>query len=617
MSFTRSLFAGLTVLLLAQLLPAQTPPPNGELLFMQNCALCHLGAVAEGVPNRDKLAIYETSAIMTALDQEVMRLQGANLTPAERKAIAEYLTGTDFSPQATDYTSGMCPNPPALAAMADDPGWRGWGPDVSNARFQTHGGLSAADVPRLELKWAFGVPGALQSRSQPTVAGGLLFMGSQSGLVVALDAKTGCTHWKYKAGAGVRTAIVIGPQDASEDKSDYAVYFADGRATMYALDAATGKELWTLKVEDHPAAKITGSPTLHAGRLYVGTAGVAEESTAVKPDYGCCTFRGSLTKLDAATGEVIWKTYTVPEPKPRGKNRNGVELRGPAGVSIWSAPTVDGKRGLVYAATGNAFADPPQKTSDAIVAFDLQSGAIRWASQPHSGDTWILGCEGPKGEKLPENPNCPKDLGPDYDFAASPALVTLAGGREVIIATQKSGLGYAFDPAAEGKLLWEYRWGQGSALGGVWGAATDGKLAYFATADILADRHGGLHAVDLESGRQVWHYPPPRPDCVQTVGCSEAQSAALSAIPGVVFTGAADGSIRAHASADGKLLWSHASNREYQTVNDVVARGGSIDGAGPVIAGGMLYVASGNGGMVGMRGNVLLAFGIREDTDSE
>jgi polyvinyl alcohol dehydrogenase (cytochrome) len=145
----------------------------------------------------------------------------------------------------------------------------------------------------------------------------------------------------------------------------------------------------------------------------------------------------------------------------------------------------------------------------------------------------------------------------------------------------------------------------------------DGKLAYFATADILADRHGGLHAVDLESGRQVWHYPPPRPDCVQTVGCSEAQSAALSAIPGVVFTGAADGSIRAHASADGKLLWSHASNREYQTVNDVVARGGSIDGAGPVIAGGMLYVASGNGGMVGMRGNVLLAFGIREDTDSE
>lgn len=613
----RSLLTGLTALLFVSPLPAQTPPPNGELLFMQSCALCHLGAVAEGVPNRDKLATYETSAIVTALDQEVMRLQGANLTPAERTAIAEYLTGTDFTPQETDYAGGMCPNPPELAASADDPGWRGWSVDERNTRYQEHGGLSAADVPRLVLKWAFGIPGVLQSRSQPTLAGGALFMGSQSGLVVALDAKTGCTHWKYKAGAGVRTSIIFGPRDAAAGKSGYAVYFADGKAMAYALDAATGQELWTRRVDEHPAVKITGSPTLHAGRLYVGTAGVAEESTAVKPDYGCCTFRGSLTKLDAATGNVIWKTYTVPEPKPRGKNRNGVELRGPAGVSIWSAPTVDEKRGLVYAATGNAFADPPQKTSDAIVAFDLQSGVIRWASQPRAGDTWILGCEGPKGEKLPENPNCPKELGPDFDFSASPALVTLANGRDVIIATQKSGLGYAFDPAMEGKLLWEYRWGQGSALGGVWGATTDGKQAYFATADILADRHGGLHAVDLESGRRVWYYPPPRPACLQTVGCSEAQSAALSAIPGVIFTGAADGSIRAHASADGKLLWSHASNREYMTVNGVPARGGSIDGAGPVIAGGMLYVASGNGGMMGMRGNVLLAFGVGEDTDSE
>src|SRR3972149_6187150 len=256
----RTLLAGLTALFLAAPSPAPTPPPNGGLLFMRGCAPCPLGAVAEGVPNRDKLATYETSAIVTALDQEVMRLQGANLTPAERTAIAEYLTGTDFTPQETDYAGGMCPNPPAFAAFADDPGWRGWGPDMRNTRFQTHGGLGAADVPRLELKWAFGVPGVLQSRSQPTVAGGLLFMGSQSGLVVALDAKTGCTHWKYKAGAGVRTSIVLGPRDAVEGEAGHAVYFADGKAIAYALDSATGKELWTRRVDEHPAAKITGSP---------------------------------------------------------------------------------------------------------------------------------------------------------------------------------------------------------------------------------------------------------------------------------------------------------------------------------------------------------------------
>ena len=616
MPSNRPILSGLVLLFLTPSVFSQTPAPNGELLFMQSCSFCHLITPAEGVPTREALSRYESSALLNSMNEGTMRIQAEVLSPEERIAIAEYLSGTPFTPPVTDYTAGMCSNSPDLSRIRDDNGWKGWSPDSHNTRYQEHGGLSAADIPKLKLRWAFGIPGVTQSRSQPAVAGGLLFLGNQSGLIVALDAKTGCTHWKHRVGAGVRTAIAIGARDGQDREPEYAVYFADARTVVYALDARTGEEIWSTRIDEHPAARITGAPTLHQRRLYVPVSGIAEEATAARPDYECCTFRGSLAALDTGNGKILWKTYTVDEPKPRGKNSNGTQLWGPAGVSLWSAPTVDAARGLTYAASGNAFADPPSPASDAIIAFDLENGTIRWISQPRPGDTWILGCEGPAGEKLAENPNCPKDLGPDFDFAASPALITLADGRDRLIATQKSGLGYALDPDQEGRILWEYRWGVGSSLGGVWGAATDGRHAFFATADQLTPNPGGLHAVDVVSGKRTWYVPPSPPTCTQIPGCSPAQSAALTAIPGVVFTGAADGSIRAYASNDGALLWNHDSNREYTTVNEVQARGGSIDGAGPVVADGMLFVTSGNGGFVGMRGNVLLAFGVRDTGES-
>jgi polyvinyl alcohol dehydrogenase (cytochrome) len=498
---------------------------------------------------------------------------------------------------------GACQTTAPLTDPAAGPRWNGWGASVTNARFQptTQAGLRAADIPKLKLKWAFGIPNVSQARSQPAVVGGRLFMASDSGMVYALDPKSGCTYWTFKAQAGVRAAISV-------DRA--AIYFADTKANAYALDRATGKPLWIRRVDDHPFAKSTGAPTLYEGRLYVTAAGVGEETSATRPDYECCTFRGSVSALDAATGEVLWKAYTIPEsPKPRGKSSTGAQLWGPSGAGVWSAPTIDARRGLVYVATGNGYSDPPQKTSDAVIAFDLKTGAMKWSRQVTPKDVWVLGCNSRPDQ--PPNPSCPDDVGPDFDFAASPILTTLPNGRDLIVIPQKSGVAYALDPDKEGQIVWQYRFGRGSPIGGVWGAAVDAEHAYFSAADYNTPAPGGLHAVRLDTGERAWYTAPKQPPLCGTAPlCSTAQSAALTVIPGVVISGSADGGIRAYSSRDGSLLWEFDTNRPFETVNAVKASGGSFDGPGAVVADGMLYVTSGNGGLVGRPGNVLLAFGV-------
>lgn len=588
--------------------------PNAEALFAQHCAACHVNPTEDDVPTRAAMGTLAPNAIVESLTEGTMRLQGQALTEDQRVAIAELVTGRPVLAAAVSLDQGLCTASTPFRGVGSGPVWNGWGPDVRNTRFQKDaGGIKPGNVGDLQLKWAFGIADVTQSRSQPAIVGGRLFMASQSGAIYALDPATGCTYWTYKAQAGVRTAISVGPVGSANAPTGYAIYFADAQARAYAVDAATGKELWVRKVDEHPAARATGAPTLHAGRLYVVTSGVSEETAASMPDYECCTFRGSMTSLDATTGEVVWKTYTVDEPKRRGTSTSGKPLWGPAGAPIWSAPTVDEKRGLIYAATGNAYADPPPRTSDAIVAFEIATGRIRWINQIMP-DVWILGCGAPLGGGEPttaeDNPNCPEDVGPDFDFSASPVLVTLGNGRDGLVVTQKSGVAYLLDPDRRGREIWEYRWGRGSPVGGVWGAAADESRAYFAVADQLTPAPGGLHAVDLATGQRAWYAPPQAPVCAPGPGCSPAQSAALTAIPGVVFSGGADGAVRAYSSDDGKVLWTFDTNRDFMTVNGVKGDGGSIDGPGPVIAGAMVYVTAGNGGIVGMPGNVLLAFGL-------
>jgi polyvinyl alcohol dehydrogenase (cytochrome) len=424
-----------------------------------------------------------------------------------------------------------------------------------------------------------------------------VFVGSQNGTVYSLDARTGCIYWTFSAKGGVRTAIVLGARE---------VYFGDTAANAYALDAETGQQLWVRKVETHPLARVTGAPTVHDGRLYVPVSSY-EEAQGSDPQYGCCTFRGSVVALDAKTGTIEWKTHMIEdEARPRGKSTAGVTLWGPSGSGIWSAPTVDVKRRLLYVGTGNTYSGPPQPSSDAVVALELATGKIRWIQQVTPNDIYISNCR-----PGAQNPNCPERNGPDYDFGSPPMLTTLPDGKDIIVIGQKSGVGFAMDPDRAGAVIWQYRAGQGGVLGGIeWGSAIDAENAYFAVSDITHPQPGGLHAVKVATGERVWFAAPPPLTCTAGRGCSAAQSAAVTAVSGVVFSGSNDGALRAYSSRDGTIVWEYNTNREFETVNGVQAKGASMLGPGPAIAGGMLFVNSGYGAFGGRAGNVLLAFGV-------
>ena len=414
--------------------PAVAQAPNGEALFEEHCAACHLADVIPRALAIDNMRALPPAAIVGALTDGAMQQQGEELSPAERRAIAEFITGRRVAADAV-LADGACTSTETAGwpGLDDGPQWNGWGVDVNNSRFQSaeHARVPAADVPRLRLQWAFGYPNSATAQSQPTVVGGRLFVASERGVVYALDAKTGCTHWTFAAQSGVRSAMTV---TRLPDRRQ-ALYFGDFNANVYALDAATGAEIWRRDVETHEGARITGAPVYHDGRLYVPVSSL-EELLAANPEYPCCTFRGSIAALDAATGEVIWQSFTIPAtPRPRGRNPDGFFLMGPSGAAVWSAPTIDAERGLVYAATGNAYTEPAADTSDAIIAFDIDTGAIRWTNQLTPDDAFILNCGG-------GNPNCPDDNGPDFDFGASPVLVTSDGGRDLLVIGQKAGMGY-------------------------------------------------------------------------------------------------------------------------------------------------------------------------------
>jgi polyvinyl alcohol dehydrogenase (cytochrome) len=598
-----------------------------EDLFLQNCGSCHLEPVDETIPGMDVLNGLDPSAIVSAMNDGAMRIQAQPLSQAQREDIAEYISGSAYVATSNTPAIGLCTDALEIDMNNAATGWNGWGSDSSNSRFRAEEtSISPSQVAGLRLKWAFGIANATQSRSQPAIIDGILFMASQTGLVHALDAKTGCTYWNFQADAGIRTAISVATifdevPDSSESATDEeppvapsrtAIFFTDAQTVVYAVDAVSGELLWTTKLDDHPAAAASGALTYHDGVLYAPVSGVSEESVSSSPNYECCTFRGSITALNANTGESLWKTYTVDEPQPRGTNADGVPLWGPAGVAVWSSPTIDEKRGLIYIATGNAYADPPPATSDSIVALSLESGEIRWVNQVLN-DVWIMGCNAENASNNPGgNPNCPGEVGPDFDFSASPVLTTLPDGRDILIATQKSGMGFALDPDQEGAVIWDYRWGDGSPAGGVWGAAIDERHAYFAVADMFSPVPGGLKAVELATGREVWSSPPQDPLCGGGQGCNAAQGAAVTTVPGLVFSGANDGGMRAYSADTGDVLWLYDTARDYETVNGVAATGGSIDGPGPIIVDGMLYITSGNGGFFGTAGNVLLAFELEE-----
>lgn len=595
----------------AGLLQAQ----DGAALYRQRCASCHDSPTGR-IPSLGAIKQMTGAAIYAALTNGVMKSQTAGLSTQQVLSLLVYIAPTGDA-NAKPAFEKTCTG---KAAFEPSPrSWAGWSPAATNSRYQDAkaAGIAAADVPKLKLKWAFNLGPVTEARGQPVVAGNRVFTGTLAGDVYSIDAASGCIHWAFKASAGIRSGVTLG-----EANGVPAVFFGDRSAVMYALNAASGELLWKTRPVQHLLAQVTASPQFYKGVVYQGFSSL-EESLVADPNAACCSFRGSVAALDAGTGRTIWQSFTIPAPaQPANVKAGGAKQQGPSGAAIWSTPTIDEQRGALYVATGDNYSNPVTDSSDAVLAYDLQTGALLWSRQLAQGDVYNGSCS----SRTPAN--CPEKNGNDSDFGQPPILVDLGGGKRELVIAQKSGMVHAIDPDSGGRVLWQTRAGSGGLLGGSqWGSAADDQRMYVAISDVVLHSvtdpkapgghrivpdpkiGGGLHAIDLKSGRMVWSAKPAVCPATQAI-CSPAQSAAVTAIPGAVFSGALDGHLRAYSSTDGRVIWDFNTAREFPAVNGKPARGGSIDATGTAIAGGLLFVNSGDNEFGGMPGNALLAFSV-------
>ncbi len=590
---------------------------DGAKIYNLRCASCH-DHPAERVPAIATIKKMSGEAIYRALTGGPMKTQAKGLATPDLFALIGFIAPTGDAPTAV--VTPTCKSNGEFVFDPKAPAWNGWSNSLTGSRFQDPeaAGLSATDLPKLKLKWAFNLGDVTEARSQPTIVGGRLFIGTNAGMMYALDTTSGCTHWAVRAGSGIRGGSTIG-----KAKGKPALFFADGGATVYALDANTGELIWKFRPATHYTSIATATPRYHNGVIYQPIASF-EEALAGDPKYPCCTFRGSVAALDANSGAVIWTTYTIAEPAAvLGKNSAGSQQFGPSGAGVWSTPTVDEQRGALYVSTGDNYSAPATATSDAVLALDLKTGKILWSKQLSTGDIFNNGCA------IPVPGNCPSTHGADSDFGQPPILVSLGDRKRALVIAQKSGMVHAIDPDNRGQVLWQTKVGAGGPLGGSqWGSASDGRNVYVAISDIAfsgradptsprgfrllldASKGGGLHALHLADGKLAWTASPSACSDPGKGDCSPAQSAAVSAIAGAVFSGSVDGHLRAYATGSGEVVWDFDTARTFDTVNGNPAHGGSIDAGGPAIVGGMLFTNSGYGQWGGEPGNVFLAFSV-------
>jgi polyvinyl alcohol dehydrogenase (cytochrome) len=617
-------FSGLVLSGAMSIATAQSNGARGAALYAQHCAQCHDAALSHA-PMSGALKQLPAESVLGALQAGgAMEVQGRNLSSEEHQILAEFLTGKKLGTGSSEAQSvSRCANPLGeFSASLDQPHWNGWGVDLENSRYQppAMARLTASQVPLLKLKWSFAFPNAVSAEVQPTIMGHNIFVSGANQTVYSLNAKTGCINWTFGLGTSSRTAIEIAQANS---KGRYFAYLGDLSANVYALDAAAGKLIWKVNLDQRFAAHITGALKVFDGVVYVPLV-MGEDSAAADPKFECCKTSGALVALDAATGRLIWRTDTIREPVAQtGVNDIGTPMWGPSGASIWSSPTLDIKRHAVYVTTGDNHSAPATDTSDAVIAFDMTTGSIIWSRQFTVGDTGNLACY-----SLTQT-NCPPAVGPDFDFGASPVLVKLRSGKRLLIAGQKSGVVHAIDPDNRGKIVWQTRTGLGGLFGGIqWGIASDGDAVFAPVSDVVINQlhardpahsigalhfirtiGGGLFALDAATGKMIWKAAPV-PCAVDRTECSPGQLAAVTLIQGVVFSGSLDGHIRAYSSTTGAILWDFDTEQNFNGVNGVPGHGGSLNFPGPVVVDGMLYVASGYGTNGGVAGNVLLAFGV-------
>ena len=569
---------------------------DAQTAFDSRCVHCHDGSVPKA-PHQIKFQLIGPRAIERTMTDGLMAAHVEGLSREQIARLASFLGGATYSTVPVK----MCASHQLVASR---PATFGWSLTEQGTRFIPGevAQLETRDVPGLALKWVFAYPGATRARSQPVPFGEAILVGSQDGTVYALSLDRGCAHWTFQADVEVRSALAVSGDGTR-------AYFGDIRGMVYAIDPRTGEEIWRTQADAHPDTTITGSPRLFRDKLYVPLSS-SEWGSAADPGYGCCTFRGGVAAFDSENGAKLWTAYAIAEaPQPTGKkNELGVPLYHPAGAPVWNSPTIDAKRNLLYVGTGEAYTSPAAATSDSVLAIDLQTGAVVWHYQSTPGDAWNMACF------IGGGANCPQENGPDLDIGAPPMLLTI-DGRDLVVAGQKSGDVFALNPA-DGSLVWRKKVGRGGFAGGVhWGLAAAGDVVFAPIADTVftgrftGPRKPGLFALNAADGEVLWHAPAPDV-CAEAdkPACDPGFSAAVTAIPGVVFAGAFDGHLRAYAAANGEVLWDFNTHGEFPSVSGELARGGSIEADGPVVYRGHVLINSGYLFGDRLAGNALLVF---------
>jgi polyvinyl alcohol dehydrogenase (cytochrome) len=510
-------------------------------------------------------------------------------------------SGSVTAPQQTDSGAADARGEAAAAAMpldcsVDDPDWPMYGHDPCNTHAPSNaGGITPQNASKLAVKWTFSAAGDVTAT--PAVVAGQVYVPDWGGMMNRIDAATGKAVWSKPVAelAGLAPDGAAPPDPVvsrvTPTLAGHALVFglsrtgfssAQSLAYVVAVDPDTAAPLWSTVVDDHRAAIITGSPVVEGGRVYVGVASLEEAVVALSSGYPCCTFRGSVVALDAATGKVVWKTPMIEDAVYFAAD--GKTPAGYAGAAVWSGtPTVDRKRRSLVVTTGNNYAMPAGVTAappgdhvESIVALDLDTGAIKWSHAMTTDDVWTFA----------------NQAGPDFDFGCGANLfqANVDGGvRDLVGAGQKSGIYWALD-ADTGAVVWKTQVGPGGHLGGIhWGTAVDGSHVYTGVNDESGAAYtlggagsqagtkatvGSWAALDPAAGAIAWQVANPS----MTAPLSGASvNGPVAVAGGVVFGGSMDakGTMFALDATSGAVLWSFPS-------------GGTVY-SGPAVAGGVVY----------------------------
>jgi polyvinyl alcohol dehydrogenase (cytochrome) len=596
----------------AQTLPAANHP--GKPVFDKACAACHAAPQDVRTPTLATLAGLSASSIRDAMSEGgKMAAMAASLSDAERVQVVGYLTSGQ-SVVAGDWTEKMMCAADKRTVDVSRPVSVGYGIDRNQTRSLTaaQSGLKTSDMKNLEIAWAVGFPGQ-GNGTGASIVGDTLFV-TGAGRLAALDTATGCAKWSYAVGS--RNTPTFGDIEGRK-----VVAVSAGRDVL-VVDAKTGEKVWQADGQStgNPGS-IRGGVVIYKDKVIVpiSASGVGAGGRAT---FECCVGHGAVVALSAKDGSKLWEYHTMPNAEYTGKvSPTGVKQRGPSGAPIWSIPLVDEKRNRVIVTTGENTSHPGTDTSDAVIALDLDTGKRVWAFQAMELDVWNMACG---ANKETSGPNCPWNIegdpltGRDFDFGAGAILTKGAGGKDVVLAGQKSGHIWALD-AETGARLWNNRFGEGTALGGVhWGIASDAQRVYVPISDPFIKGaqipSPGVFAVDIKTGKKVWGYDA-KPNCEGergklVVNCASKYgfSSAPLVIDGAVVGGTLGGEVMIFDAKTGSVLKTLDTLGTKPTINDIAAKGGSIDSHGISAGAGMIFINSGYGQFNQTAGNVLIAY---------